>query len=66
MEPQKKLLAENDVPGMDLKQSPQTRSSSDMGKFSSRYTCIWECTTEFLTVSNTICIAANPAAWEKV
>lgn len=62
-EPQKKLP--DDVPGMNLKQSSQTRSSSDVGKFSCRYTCSWECTTKVLTTANTTCISAIPAAWEK-
>lgn len=63
-ESQKKLP--DDVPKMDLKQRSQTRSSSDVGKFSCRYTCSWECTTEVLTTANTPCISAIPAAWEKV
>lgn len=63
-EPQKKLP--DDVPGMDLKQRSQTRSSSDVGKFSCRYPCSWECTTKVLTTANTTCISAIPAAQEKV
>lgn len=50
-EPQKKLP--DDVPGMDLKQRSQTRSCSDVGTFSCRYTCSWECTAEVLTTDNT-------------
>lgn len=63
-EPQKKLP--DDVPGMYLKQRSQTRSSSDVGKFSCRYACSWECTMKVLTTANATCISAIPAAWEKV